>query len=419
MQEALLNFDLLGSWFSSGLSNPEFWKYLSIPFIAALVGWSTNWLAIQLTFYPIEFIGPKSPWLGWQGIIPKAYKKMAAICVDTTMSKLGTLPDIIESLEPKILVDHLLHSFLPKVEDMVDDIMRKEKPVLWDNLPKAARNKIYNHIREQLPKQIDAIVTDFQQDADQLIDLKQMVIHELGQNKQLLNRIFLESGSAEFRFIINSGLYFGAAFGMIQMAVWYLFPAWWVLPLFGLLVGYATNWIALNIIFRPLNPVKIGPFVIQGIFLKRQKEVAKSWCDIVAHELLTVENFTNALLEGPNKHQTRALVNKHIRHLIDQSLALKTLAQLTMGPTAYAQLKENMADVAFEYSRHPFKDKKFNQDRAKLMSNMIRERMENLSSEEFQEVLRPAFQEDEWMLILAGGILGFLAGLAQLVFIFS
>ncbi|GAA3912348.1 hypothetical protein [Litoribacillus peritrichatus] len=401
------------------LFNPEIWKYLSIPLIAGLVGWSTNWLAIQLTFYPVEFQGYKKPFFGWQGIVPRSYKKMASICVDTTMSKLGTLSDIIQSLEPKALIDRMIHVFLPQVETMVDDIMRKEKPVLWENLPKVAKNKVYNHIKGELPKRIDSIINDFQKDADQLINLKHMVITELGKDKKLLNRIFLESGNAEFKFIVNSGLYFGLAFGFIQMLIWYFLPAWWILPLFGLLVGYVTNWIALNIVFRPLRPIKIGKFEIQGIFLKRQKEVSRAWCDIVAHELLTVENFTKTLMEGPDSHKTKALVDKHIRTLLDESVALRTLAQVTMGPTGYANLKDNITDIAFEYSKQPFIDKKFNESRATLVADMIRERMEALSPEEFQGVLRPAFQEDEWMLILAGGILGLLAGFGQLVFIFG
>jgi uncharacterized membrane protein YheB (UPF0754 family) len=399
--------------------NPEIWKYISIPIIAGLVGWSTNWLAIQLTFYPVEFQGIRKPFLGWQGIVPRSYKKMASICVDTTMSKLGTLSDIINSLEPKVLIDRMIHVLIPKVEIMVDDIMRKEKPVLWDNLPKAAKNKVYKHVKTELPKRLDALVFDFQQDADQLINLKDLVITELGNDKKLLNRIFLESGEKEFQFIINSGLYFGAAFGVIQMAIWYFFEAWWILPLFGLLVGYITNWIALNIVFRPLNPINLWKFSIQGIFLKRQKEVSKAWCDIVAFELLTIENFSKALLEGANSQKTKALVDKHIRNLIDESITLRTLAQVTLGPAGYANLKDNMTELAFEYSKEPFKDKRFNEDRAALVSDMIRERMEALSPEEFQGVLRPAFQEDEWMLILAGGILGLLAGFAQLVFIFG
>ena len=39
--------------------------------------------------------------------------------------------------------------------------------------------------------------------------------------------------------------------------------------------------------------------------------------------------------------------------------------------------------------------------------------MNLLSPAEFQQVLRPIFQEDEFTLIVAGGILGGLAGLLQ------
>ena len=71
----------------------EFWKHLSIPFVAAVVGWVTNWVAIKLTFNPIEFRGIR-PFLGWQGIIPSKAGKMAAIFAESTMFRLGTLGEI-------------------------------------------------------------------------------------------------------------------------------------------------------------------------------------------------------------------------------------------------------------------------------------------------------------------------------------
>ena len=40
-------------WFS----NPEFWKYVSIPVVAGVVGWFTNLVAIKLLFYPVEPFG--------------------------------------------------------------------------------------------------------------------------------------------------------------------------------------------------------------------------------------------------------------------------------------------------------------------------------------------------------------------------
>ena len=58
--------------------------YLIIPCIAAIVGWFTNWLAVQMIFYPIHFRGiplyirEEVPlgFLGWQGIVVSCYVSM-------------------------------------------------------------------------------------------------------------------------------------------------------------------------------------------------------------------------------------------------------------------------------------------------------------------------------------------------------
>ena len=39
--------------------------------------------------------------------------------------------------------------------------------------------------------------------------------------------------------------------------------------------------------------------------------------------------------------------------------------------------------------------------------------MQELNEEEFEGLLRPAFQQDEWILITVGAVLGFLVGEAQ------
>ena len=48
----------------------------------------------------------------------------------------------------------------------------------------------------------------------------------------------------------------------------------------------------------------------------------------------------------------------------------------------------------------------------------LSERMQGLTPEEFEGVLRPAYQQDEWKLILTGAVLGMLAGIAQLYLVF-
>lgn len=401
------------------LHNVEFWQYLSIPVIAAVIGWVTNWLAIKMTFYPLEFIGIRPIW-GWQGIIPSKARKMAAKSVDATIAKIGTVQEIFDQIDPHVLAEYVIHNVEPRTEEYVDELMLKEYPTFWENLPASARNMVYERVRKSTPQLVDNLVDDLSENIEGLLDIKGMVIDRLAADKRLLNQIFLECGDKEFRFIVNSGLYFGFLFGLVQMGVWYFYQAWWVLPFFGLLVGWATNWIALNVIFRPLEPRKIGPFELQGLFLKRQGEVAESFCHIVTHEILTVGNIINAILNGPNGERAKNMVKKHIKPLVDETAGMgKALTQMAFGPTGFATLKNKVGEKALEISSTSFNNPVFEKDRAEAVKKIMVERMIALSSAEFQDLLRPCFQEDEIKLILVGAALGFAAGVAQFVFVFG
>ena len=91
-------------------------KLSSIPIIAALVGWATNWLAVQLTFYPVKFTGIP-PIFGWQGIIPSKARKMAELCVDSVLSKLVTVSEIVEQKETKTNSDYKLRNITTRNEE--------------------------------------------------------------------------------------------------------------------------------------------------------------------------------------------------------------------------------------------------------------------------------------------------------------
>ncbi len=58
-------------------------------------------------------------------------------------------------------------------------------------------------------------------------------------------------------------------------------------------------------------------------------------------------------------------------------------------------------------------------ERALDIENLVRTRLQALPPEEFEGILRPAFQEEELKLILVGMVLGVLAGTAQMVLIFG
>ncbi|MGM0564811.1 MAG: hypothetical protein ACQES2_10810 [Pseudomonadota bacterium] len=394
-------------------------QYLSIPVVAAIVGWFTNWMAVKLMFYPLEFIG-LPPFLGWQGIVPMKARKMAGISVETSLSTLGSVREIARELDLRTMSHYAVEVVDPLIESYTEEAMLAESPTLWNNLPTRVKKQIFARIRRELPEIVDEMMRDMEEQIESLLDLKRMIQNHLVENKQLLVRIFLEVGAKEFRFIINSGFFFGFFFGVVQMVVWYVYPAWWILPLFGLLVGYATNWIALRLIFQPLEPVHVFGIKFQGLFLQRQHEVSSTYSYIVTHEILTIRNMIKEILTGPHADRAHATIRLHFRRVVDETAGFtKPIVQSTIGPTGFANLKATAADKAIEIAGSTFDDPAFNADRARIIQNIMEERMKLLTPLQFQNMLRPAFQEDEWKLVLAGGILGMLAGVAQLVFIFG
>ncbi|MCB0291576.1 MAG: hypothetical protein KDH97_15075 [Calditrichaeota bacterium] len=399
--------------------NIEFWKYLSIPVVAALVGWGTNWLAVKMTFYPVEPLG-KPPFLGWQGIIPSKAAKMGAVTADSTLSRLGTLQELLNRMDPETIADHLVDSVEPRIEAYVEWVMLEESPHVWKAMPRVVKSMVYAMVREKLPLAIRAMMLDITRNIEAMVDIKDVVVKQLSKEKHIVNKIFLSCGAVEFKFIIRSGIYFGLCFGLIQMAVWYAFPAWWILPGFGFLVGFATNWIAIRIIFQPLNPIKLGPYVLQGIFLKRQKEVSEIWCDIVAREIITLHNIIEEMLHGKKSETTGKVIRRYIRDIIDEAVGItRPMVEFTMGIEQFAHIKDLASEKAVIFTSYAFDDPVFCEDRARVVKTLMQARMEQLSPKEFQHLLRPAFQEDEMKLIILGAILGCIAGFGQLFVIFG
>lgn len=398
----------------------DWWRYASIPVIAALIGYGTNWVAVRMTFRPLEFVGIREPWLGWQGTIPRKAKRMAAIAVDASLSKLASLSEIFDQIGPDRLAQRLIEELQPRAGELTDEIMLEQDPELWTSLPEPVRASVRERVRRRMPQAVEGLMDDLREHIDQLLDLRLMVVEQLGRNRELLNHTFREVGSEEFAFIIRSGAYFGLPLGLIQMVTWIVMPAWWVLPIAGLAVGYATNWLALNLIFRPIEPVRLGPVVLHGLFQRRQDDVADEFSRIVAREVLTVSNLIDELFHGPRSDRTRALMRAHTQPLVDEAAGIaRPAVQLSVGSEHYAEIKHELSSEAVERSTEVLDDPTLDAERASVLASEMSERMRALEPHEFQELLRPAFKEDEMTLILLGAALGGIAGALQLVLVFG
>jgi uncharacterized membrane protein YheB (UPF0754 family) len=383
-----------------------------IPFVSGFVGWITNVIALKMTFYPLEFKGIQ-PFLGWQGIIPSKATKMATISVNLMTSKLIRVEDVFERIDPKIASQLISPSIQETAHQLIDEIMLAQVPLLWKTMPKVGKEEIYNRVYSEIPAAVENMMQDMKDNIVDLLDLRKLVIDVLLDDKNLINEIFLNVGDKEFKFIEHSGFYFGFLFGLIQMVIFIFYDPWWILPVFGIIVGYATNWLAIKLIFSPVKPIGIGRFKIQGIFIKRQEQVAAEYAKIIEQKILTTERLFNYILRGPKAQNFGKIIKKYTDQAIQNAMSEPAeLYNLVAGKKIEASKNIALFRMRQEF---PIAIKNmYNYAQNVLqIEHTLHSKMAALSEIEFVEFLRPVFQEDEFKLILVGAVLGGLAGLLQ------
>ncbi|MES2909453.1 MAG: DUF445 family protein [Pseudomonadota bacterium] len=392
------------------------WLYISIPFVSGIIGYVTKVVAIQMMFSPMEFVGIK-PFLGWQGIVPRKAEKMAMISVDLMTSKLIKPSEIFGRLDPERIAKEIEIPMMAAAEDVVREVAQQYQPGLWEGMPEFARQKIINRVKAESPAVVAAIMQEVKNNTDKYFDIKHMVLTNLMKDKALLNDIFKKVGKQEFKFFSNAGFYFGFGIGLIQMVCWLLFKQPWMLPAFGGFVGFFSDWIALQMMFRPQLPTRFMGMTFQGLFLKRQKEVAADYAALISKQLLTPANMMEELFRGAFSDRIMELVHKNVKRLVDEQAGVaRPLVVYAVGSQRYIEMKNVVADRILQKMPETMKYVEAYAEDAMDVRNTLVNRMQDLTPQEFEGMLRPAFKEDEWSLIAVGAILGFLVGEAQIQF---
>ena len=386
---------------------------VSIPLVAALIGYVTKVVAIRMMFRPLEFVG-RRPYLGWQGIVPRRAARMASIAVDTMTRDLISAHEVIARLDPERVAAEIAQPLQAATAEVTREIMAEYQPGVWEAMPEPLRALVIARAQAETPRMVREVLAEIQHDVDAVFDLKTMVITNLVTDKALLNRIFLEAGSKEFRFIARSGIYFGATIGLLQLALWLSFHEPLLMPAFGLVVGWFTDWLALKLIFNPKRPIKVFGLHIQGLFLKRRKEVAADYGALIADEVITPRKVIEAILNGPLSDRVFAMVRREVQTALDRSTGLaKPLVVVTVGSARYEQMKRTIA--AKIMARLP-QTMAYLEDYAREtmdVRGLLVGKMQQLDEKQFEALIRPAFEQDEWILITVGALLGFAMGEAQ------
>eukprot|EP00929_Paragymnodinium_shiwhaense_P034050 TRINITY_DN1856_c0_g1_i1.p1 TRINITY_DN1856_c0_g1~~TRINITY_DN1856_c0_g1_i1.p1 ORF type:complete len:523 (+),score=150.12 TRINITY_DN1856_c0_g1_i1:59-1627(+) len=399
------------------------WKDWSIPLFGVIFTWWHVWLGIQMCFYPVEFVGCLPPVFGWQGIVPRRAEVMASRSCDIMIGRLLKVEEIIDRIEPVSFFRDLDVTLRAINSAVLEKLANMRAPELWKKVPDAVKRELEEKVMETAPKMFEPVIKDVKANINNIVDVKQMAIEILVNNKPLLCSMFQDIGAREFTFIQHFSAVLGFLLGCFQLLLYKMIGegheglTYIVLPVSGLIIGYATNWLGINLIFSPVEPHIFlgGRLNIQGVFLKRQQEVSVKMTHMIVKELVCARKMMEFVATKADiLEKVLEIFKHHIETAIDDSMsAVRPIVNVIAGKQVMVGVKQDViSQVLDELPQHTKKIEEYMDARFNLAETMSY-RLAHLPPKDFEGMLHPVFQEDEWMVLLLGGVLGVLVSLFQ------
>jgi len=186
-----------------------------------------------------------------------------------------------------------------------------------------------------------------------------------------------------------------------------------LLIIIGGFIGYITNKVAIKMLFRPVNPIKIGFVTFQGVFPKRKDQMAISLADTIEQELLSKDVLMEKLL-NPEKIE-------HLKQIIKEQLIEKItkmippMFRMFMGDNPnqlVRKLIEEQGDAILDELVETIKNEGMNNLNIR---EIVKERIDELDFVEFERIIFGLMSRELRFVEIIGLFLGMLIGVLQFV----
>ncbi|MDQ3369786.1 MAG: DUF445 family protein [Myxococcota bacterium] len=388
------------------------WLYvlLAVPTVSAFIGWLTNWQAVKMIFWPAQRT------LGWQGIVYAHSDKFAKNLGQIAQNELMNADEMAAKLDP----DELERAVLPVLDAeapvLIAAAAEHIRPGAWQMVPPPMQAMVIEQVKQRARAISRELGDELRPRAAKILDVEALVAGQLsGPNVERLARLTEQIGKKEFKFIEYSGAVFGLLIGFAQIAVWETMNRWWLMPIFGVIVGLITNYFAIQMIFRPHERKRYLGFIpYQGLFPKRQAEIARDYGETTAAEVITPRNIIELLITGERGQQLLAELTQLLSNRLDQEWAkVQGLIPIPVTDAQVAEIKQLVLARMMALTPKLRPEVEALLERQLDIRNTVETRLAALSKPDFERMLRGVFEEDETTLIIVGGVLGGAVGALQ------
>ena len=189
----------------------------------------------------------------------------------------------------------------------------------------------------------------------------------------------------------------------------------WTQPLISSFIGWVTTWLAIKMLFHPRNPIRILGITVQGVFPKRQRQVAQELGRIVAKELLHFDEIAGQLKDPAMLSGLTPTVEKHLDNFLQVKLKEKLpIIAMFVSNDMLQQIKAGMLEeiaLLLPEIIHQYTD---SLSRKIDIEKMVTDKVSGFSSDKLEQILGAVMKKEFWFLEIVAAVLGLLIGLVQM-----
>lgn len=187
-----------------------------------------------------------------------------------------------------------------------------------------------------------------------------------------------------------------------------------ILAIIGAFIGWMTNVFAIKLLFRPLKPVKILGFELQGLIPKRRLDIAMSIGETVENELVSINDIIDRFVEDLDKTEIKNMIKDKIEEIIRKKLPPLIPMGMVMG-IVNEVIEKQGDDLIDEITEKMIHKATHSID----ISQMIEENINAFDLEKLEAITLELASNELKHIEYLGGLIGFLIGVVQGLIILS
>ncbi|OHW63157.1 hypothetical protein EUAN_00190 [Andreesenia angusta] len=184
-----------------------------------------------------------------------------------------------------------------------------------------------------------------------------------------------------------------------------------MLAAIGAGIGWITNYIAIKLMFRPLNPVSIGGIKLQGLIPKRKAEIAKSIGQVVEQELLSMDDLVGKLMQEENIAPVKNGMRFKIREVVENKLPSIIPASIKNMIVSYI---DNIVEEDGDRIIQEFIENLSKEEGGKInFSEIVEEKINSFELDKIEQIVVDIANKELKHIEAIGAFLGLVIGLVQ------